>query len=113
GAAVLVIPIAKPAPAQQAYLKASNTAAGDSFGYSVAISGDTLVVGARLESTVINRSGDQQMPARLTPSCAEARIGHRRPTSRHPMLDQATPLVVRSRCRAILWSSEPNGTGAV
>ena len=32
--------------AQQAYLKASNTGAGDYFGYSVAISGDTVVVGA-------------------------------------------------------------------
>ncbi len=31
---------------QQAYLKASNTGAGDHFGYSVAISGDTVVVGA-------------------------------------------------------------------
>lgn len=31
---------------QQAYLKASNTDAGDGFGISVAISGDTVVVGA-------------------------------------------------------------------
>jgi hypothetical protein len=31
---------------QQAYLKASNTEASDFFGYSIAISGDTLVVGA-------------------------------------------------------------------
>jgi hypothetical protein len=31
---------------QQAYLKASNTGAGDWFGYSVAVSGDTVVVGA-------------------------------------------------------------------
>ncbi|MBL8692560.1 MAG: FG-GAP repeat protein [Planctomycetes bacterium] len=31
--------------AQQAYLKASNTGAGDQFGYSVAISGDTVVIG--------------------------------------------------------------------
>ena len=31
---------------QQAYLKASNTGVGDSFGISVAISGDTLIVGA-------------------------------------------------------------------
>lgn len=31
---------------QQAYLKASNTTAGDRFGTSVAISGDTIVVGA-------------------------------------------------------------------
>ena len=36
---------------QQAYLKASNTQAGDEFGWSVAISGDTIVVGARNESS--------------------------------------------------------------
>ncbi len=36
---------------QQVYLKASNTGAGDEFGYSVAISGDTVVVGARDESS--------------------------------------------------------------
>jgi hypothetical protein len=34
---------------QQAYLKASNTGAGDRFGWSVALAGDTLVVGAPLE----------------------------------------------------------------
>ena len=34
---------------QQAYLKASNTDAGDQFGFRAAISGDTLVVGAYLE----------------------------------------------------------------
>ena len=36
---------------QQAYVKASNTGSGDSFGYSVALSGDTLVVGAEGESS--------------------------------------------------------------
>ena len=36
---------------QQAYLKASNTAADDYFGISVAISGDTLVVGATGEDS--------------------------------------------------------------
>ena len=44
----------------QAYAKASNTNAGDEFGYSVALSGDTLAVGAPFEdsnSTGIN--GDQ------------------------------------------------------
>ena len=35
---------------QQAYLKASNTGANDEFGISVAISGDTVVVGAGYES---------------------------------------------------------------
>jgi regulation of enolase protein 1 (concanavalin A-like superfamily) len=34
---------------QQAYLKASNTGAEDEFGWAVAISGDTIVVGARFE----------------------------------------------------------------
>ncbi len=37
--------------AQQSYLKASNTGAGDWFGFSVAISGDTVVVGAPFESS--------------------------------------------------------------
>ena len=36
---------------QPAYLKASNTAADDQFGQSVAISGDTIVVGALLEDS--------------------------------------------------------------
>jgi alpha-tubulin suppressor-like RCC1 family protein len=36
---------------QQAYLKASNTEAGDNFGVSVAISGDTVVVGAYTEDS--------------------------------------------------------------
>jgi hypothetical protein len=36
---------------QQAYLKASNTGAGDEFGYSVALSGDTLAVGAPGEAS--------------------------------------------------------------
>jgi hypothetical protein len=36
---------------QQAYLKASNSEAGDQFGFSVVISGDTIVVGARGESS--------------------------------------------------------------
>jgi hypothetical protein len=46
--------------AQQAYLKASNTDAGDSFGRSVSISGDTLVVGADTEdSSATGVNGDQ------------------------------------------------------
>ena len=36
---------------QQAYLKASNTEASDNFGYSVALSGDTLAVGANGEDS--------------------------------------------------------------
>ena len=37
--------------AQQAYIKASNTGAGDRFGSSIAISGDTVVVGAQAEAS--------------------------------------------------------------
>ena len=45
---------------QQAYVKASNTEGGDEFGSSVAVSGDLLVVGARLEDGCgINVGGNQ------------------------------------------------------
>ena len=37
---------------QQAYIKASNTGAGDLFGYSVGIDGDTIVVGSPYEASV-------------------------------------------------------------
>ena len=45
---------------QQAYIKASNTDANDNFGRSVALSGDTLAVGAYLEdSAAPGVNGDQ------------------------------------------------------
>ena len=45
---------------QQAYLKASNTDAKDNFGSSVAIFGDTIVVGARYEgSSATGINGDE------------------------------------------------------
>jgi hypothetical protein len=45
---------------QQAYLKASNTGANDEFGWSVAVSGDTAVVGAYGESSAVTGvNGDQ------------------------------------------------------
>jgi hypothetical protein len=45
---------------QQAYLKASNTGAGDEFGWSVSISGDTIVVGGPDEdSNSTGVDGDQ------------------------------------------------------
>lgn len=42
---------------EQAYLRASNPSNGDQFGYSVSISGDTVVVGAYLEDTNAANSG--------------------------------------------------------
>ncbi len=45
---------------QQAYLKASNSERSDQFGYSVAISGNTIVVGARSEdSDATGVNGDE------------------------------------------------------
>jgi hypothetical protein len=45
---------------QQAYLKASNAGSGDAFGSSVAISGDTIVIGASGEDSSATRvNGDQ------------------------------------------------------
>jgi cysteine-rich repeat protein len=45
---------------QEAYLKASNTGASDSFGYSVALSGDTLAVGAYGEDSAAQGVGGNQ-----------------------------------------------------
>jgi len=42
---------------QTAYLKASDAAAGDYFGASVGIDGDTLVVGARGKTSTVTESG--------------------------------------------------------
>ena len=49
-----------PTWSQKAYLKASNTEASDSFGYAIAISGDTVVVGAPFEdSSATGVNGNQ------------------------------------------------------
>lgn len=45
--------------AEQAYITASNTDGGDEFGYSVALSGDTLVVGAYLEDSSSDIAPDE------------------------------------------------------
>ena len=46
--------------AQRAYTKASNTAIGDFFGSSIALSHDTLVVGARSEDSATTGSNGNQ-----------------------------------------------------
>ncbi len=45
---------------QEAYLKASNSGEGDYFGYSVALSGDTLAVGAAYEDSAAQGVGGNQ-----------------------------------------------------
>ena len=56
---------------QQAYLKASNTGEFDGFGESVAVSGDTIVVGARFEdSRSVGVDGDQSDNSLLSSGAA-------------------------------------------
>lgn len=54
---------------QQAYLKASNTAANDNFGLSVAVSGDTVVVGANGEDNIASNSGATYVFTGAGPPC--------------------------------------------
>jgi hypothetical protein len=56
--AVYVFRSAGAAWQQEAYIKASNTGADDQFGVSVALSGDTLAVGARVEDSSIQVMAD-------------------------------------------------------
>jgi hypothetical protein len=55
------------APAQKSYVKASNTGPGDLFAASVAVSGDTMVIGATHEasnaSIVNGNQNDNSAPA--------------------------------------------------
>jgi cysteine-rich repeat protein len=55
---------------QEAYLKASNTGTEDWFGWSVALSGDTLAVGARLENSAAQGVGGDQANNTATDSGA-------------------------------------------
>jgi uncharacterized membrane protein len=63
---------------QQAYLKASNTALGDSFGITVAVSGNTVVVGASGEdssATGVNGNQSNNSASRAGAAYVFTRIG--------------------------------------
>jgi len=63
---------------QQAYLKASNTEASDYFGYVVAMSGDSVVVGAPFEeSSATGVNGDQADNSAFTAGATYAFLGLR------------------------------------
>ena len=95
---------------QQAYLKASNTDANDRFGYSVAISGDTLVVSAYFEdsnATGVNgnqsdNSADWGQGRRMYLPAA-ARRGASRLISRPPILMAAQAPVLLVTSLVIPW----------
>ena len=62
---------------QQAYLKASNTDESDSFGYSVSVSGDTIVVGAEWEdSNATGINGDEDNNSALDSGAAYVFVRH-------------------------------------
>lgn len=81
-AAGLLLAAGQPAQAatlaQQAYLKGGTTAAGENLGYSVAISGDTAVVGMPFEGSggaayiYVRSAGVWTQQAKLTASNKEA-----------------------------------------
>ena len=86
---------------QQAYLKASNTGAEDFFGSSVAISGDTIVVGARLEdSAATGVNGDA---TDNSAGAAGAAYVYGPPCARAPFSDVATS---HPFCSEIEWMSQ-------
>ena len=63
---------------QQAYLKASNTGEGDTFGSSVVVSGDMLVVGAPFEAstaTGVNGNQNDNSAPRSGAACVFVRSG--------------------------------------
>jgi FG-GAP repeat len=64
---------------QEAYIKASNTDRNDQFGQSVALSGDTLVVGSSEASAATGVNGDQSSNA--APSAGAAYVFTRRGTT--------------------------------
>ncbi|MBK6579714.1 MAG: FG-GAP repeat protein [Sandaracinaceae bacterium] len=71
---------------QQAYLKASNVQGSDRFGFTVAVSGDTIAVGAPgedswpQESTVTKPTTHSSPPAQCTCLRGAERPGANKPT---------------------------------
>ena len=92
---------------QQAYIKASNTDSGDRFGISLALSGDTLAVGAYREdgnaTGVDGVASDNSLRTAGRSMCtpAAARYGASRLISRLPIPGVTTPSVGASPCPAI------------
>jgi hypothetical protein len=88
---------------QQAYLKASNTGAGDDFGISVAVSGDTVVVGAELEDS--STTGVNSTPNESATDAGAAYV-FSLPTISNPALSIVT---TGSGQATISWSPDTPG----
>jgi hypothetical protein len=80
--------------AQQAYLKASNTGEHDSFGSSVSISGDTIVVGAQFEdSNATGVNGDQKNDEAFRSGAAYVFVRHGAAWTQQAYLKEDTVLL--------------------
>ena len=91
---------------EQQKLTASDARPGDSFGWSVAVSGDTAVVGAYVDD-----HGDGRMRARPTCSCGAARSGPSSRSSPPATRRPATSSAGLSPSRATRpWSGPPQTT---
>jgi hypothetical protein len=94
---------------QQAYLKASNTESNDSFGLSVAVSGDTVVVGTQFEASNATGVNGNQADNSATGSGAAYVFVLPLPTPTSPL---ASPVIVCTGVPAALSVSNP-GSGIV
>ena len=83
--------------AQEAYIKPSNTAAFGDFGKSVALDGNSLVVGAAKIPMLV---GSAYVFTR-----AAAVPGVSRPSSRHRILSRMADSLIHWPCRATRWQS--------
>jgi hypothetical protein len=99
---------------QQAYLKASNTDAGDRFGHDLKIDGETLAVSARLEasaasgvpqveSTPIKLTIVRRAPGRFISSRGPASSGLSRLILKPPTRERIGASAVASQLRETLW----------
>ena len=94
---------------QQAYLKASNTDAGDRFGQDLALDGDTLAVGARFEasaatgSMAIKPTIVRPTPERPMSSRGPVGSGPSKPISKPQTLEQIKISAVALPSREISW----------
>nr|WP_282452799.1 FG-GAP repeat protein [Lysobacter sp. CAU 1642] len=77
---------------QQAYLKASNTDAGDYFGTAIALAGDTLAVGARYEASAASGvNGDQSDNSLLDSGAAYVFVRRAGSWTQHAYLKASNP----------------------
>jgi hypothetical protein len=99
---------------QQAYLKASNTGAGDNFGHSVAVADETVVVGALLEDGPDNSTPNAGAAYLFDLDLPWTDLGFALPGSNGtPALSGLGPLTSGSSNQLDLVSAKPSATATL